>query len=266
MSLNLKEGEYLGPNVKSFEDSCFKLSLTHYESNCQIQKHYHENNYISILTKGKYTEKGNNESIVVNPGNILFRPKSYTHEDVFERNGGTCFNIEFKSEWKERLDINPDLPDEFRNYKAGSFPSLYSLLLNFQNNCGEEFYSEFICDWLFQINNKNSYNKHQSYIQKVKNILENEIELFHSLNSLSERVFVHPVYLARAFKEKTGVTIGMYQLKMKLENAFFLLLNTSLTVSDISDRNGFYDDAHFIRSFKSVYTISPHKFRLTIKS
>ncbi|MEO7049464.1 MAG: helix-turn-helix transcriptional regulator, partial [Ferruginibacter sp.] len=105
-----------------------------------------------------------------------------------------------------------------------------------------------------------------SPVEQAMKILDDEIDCFHSLNSLSKRIFIHPVYLARAFKLKNGITIGEYQLKQKLSNAIFLLLNSALSISDISFKNGFYDDAHFIRNFKSRYAISPHQFRLLAKS
>ena len=76
---------------------------------------------------------------------------------------------------------------------------------------------------------------------------------------------VHPTYLTRAFKEKNGLTIGEFQIQSKLSNAINLLLNTSLSIGEISHKNEFYDDAHLTRSFKSVYRVSPHQFRLTVK-
>jgi AraC-like DNA-binding protein len=124
---------------------------------------------------------------------------------------------------------------------------------------------EFIADWLFQVNTKTVSAKSQPWLEKITGILNNELDCFHSLQSLSGRVFVHPIYLARAFKEKTGLTVGEYQLKAKLSNSLSLLLNSSLSLSDISASNGFFDDAHFVRSFKKVYKISPHRFRLAVK-
>jgi AraC-like DNA-binding protein len=139
------------------------------------------------------------------------------------------------------------------------------LLYSFLNDCNEDLAYELICDWIFQVNPDSKTFKYQKWIKKVVSIVENELDEFHTLDGLSERVFVHPTYLARAFKEKIGLTIGEYQIKSKLSNAINLLLNTSLSISEISYKNGFYDDAHFIRRFKSVYNVSPHQFRLTIK-
>ncbi|KOY86400.1 hypothetical protein AD998_09810 [bacterium 336/3] len=265
MLLNLKEGEYLGQNIKSVDNSFLNLSITSYEPYCKIVNHYHDNDYISILVKGHYYEKNKVENNLISVGQILFRPQTYNHENQFESWGGTCFNIEFKSEWQKEIDTPLVLPSKFTNYKTGTFPSLYKLLVHFQNQNRGDMDFEFICDWLFELNQKQLSKGHLPWIDKIIQILEKEINSFHTLQSLSERVHVHPIYLARAFKEKKGLTIGEFQLKMKLENAISMLMNSILTISEISFLNGFFDDAHFIRSFKSVYAISPHQFRLSIK-
>lgn len=157
------------------------------------------------------------------------------------------------------------LPGKFAKYKTGTFPSLYKLLVHFQNHNKGDMAFEYICDWLFELNRKQLSKEHLPWIDKIIQIIENENNSFHTLQSLSERVHVHPIYIARAFKEKKGLTVGEFQLKIKLENATSMLMNSNLTISEISIMNGFFDDAHFIRSFKSAYAISPHQFRLSLK-
>lgn len=264
MILNLKDGEYFGKHVKSHDNSFFKLSLTCNEPNSKTERHYHDNDYLSILSVGNYYER-NVKSSLVKTGDIVFRPKEYTHENQFDAGKSRCFNIEFKSDWQHIIDLNLNLPSSFKHYKSGSFATLYKLLYNFINDYNEDLAYELICDWISQVNPDTKTSKYQLWIKKIVSIIDNELDVFHSLQGLSERVCVHPSYLARAFKEKMGLTIGEYQIKSKLSNAIHLLLNTSLSISEISHRNGFYDDAHFIRSFKTVYNVSPHQFRLTIK-
>ena len=267
MTLQLKEGEYFGKNTLAQEDDAFKLSLQRYEPGFSISEHYHENDYISILTQGTYLEKSKTEQSAIEAGNIIFRPKEYNHSNAFTENGGTCFNIEFKKDWAKTLDFKFRLPTSFRNYKTGRFAPFYTLVHQFVNHQvvpGNN--TELIYEWLFQINQDIPIAGRQPWIAKVKTILEEELVVFHSLSSLSERIFVHPVYLSGTFKKKTGMTVSEYQLEMKLKNAMHLLLTTQSSITEIGFGNGFFDDAHFIHAFKNKYGISPYQFRQALKS
>lgn len=266
MILQLKEGEYFGRNTLAQEDDAFKLSLQQYAPNTRILEHYHENDYISILTKGTYLEKSKQHETGIETGNIVFRPKDYNHSNAFTNSGGACFNIEFKKDWGQHLDFGFQLPARFENYKTGRFASFYTLAHQFLSNKVPQNNTELIYDWLFQINQNSTIANRQPWIGKAKAILENELAVFHSLSSLSERIFVHPIYLSGAFKKKTGLTVSEYQLEMKLKNAMHLLLTSSLSINEIGFNNGFFDDAHFIHSFKKRYRVSPFQFRQALKS
>ncbi|AXY73741.1 AraC family transcriptional regulator [Paraflavitalea soli] len=264
--MNLKQGEYWGKKLQANENSLFHLCITDYEPYKVIDKHYHDNGYVSILLNGQYVEKGSRDSHGILQGDVLLRPAGYNHQNEFRQGGGKCFNIEFKLGWQEAFETTVKLPDSFHHYKAGLFPSLYKLLVNFKNNGTEDLAFELISDWVFDLNQVSLARGTQPWLEKVISILDNELDVFHSLESLSGRVNVHRVYMARAFKERKGVTIGEYQLQVKLSRALFLLLHTDLPISDIAFRNGFYDDPHFVRSFKSMYKIAPQKFRVLVKS
>ncbi len=264
--MNLKQGEYWGKKLQANENSLFHLCITDYDPFKVIDKHYHDNAYVSILINGHYMERDKGQSHAIQAGDVLLRPAGYTHQNEFRQAGGKCFNIEFKAGWEKEFEMPLQLPDKFHHYPAGAFPSLYKLLVNFRSGGTEDLGFELISDWLFELNQVSLARGTQPWIDQVTGILDNELEVFHSLDALSGRVNVHPVYMARAFKERKGVTIGEYQLKVKVSRALFLLLHSDLSISDIAFRNGFYDDPHFVRSFKSVYKIAPQKFRILVKS
>lgn len=52
-----------------------------------------------------------------------------------------------------------------------------------------------------------------------------------------------------------------YISSVKLENARFQLLNSSLTISEIANNCGFENPSHFIRLFKANYKVTPSIFR-----
>jgi len=262
----LTEGQYFGNNVKTGDHGVFECCLTEYQDNNMIDHHYHTNAYLSILINGGYWEHNTNETINVKAGDILFRPQYYSHQNTFNSKHNTCFNVEFKTDWEHQIGVKLKLPKGYVRYTPSQIPSLYKLLIAFKFDFNGDLTSELMYDWLFVINQKTLNDSKLPCVESASKIVESELCKYHSLSKLAERVHVHPVYLARAFKKKKGITLGEYQLRKKLTNAVSMLLNSSATISCISFANGFYDDAHFIRSFKAFYNISPHQFRLHIKS
>ena len=67
--------------------------------------------------------------------------------------------------------------------------------------------------------------------------------------------------IQRIFKYACGETIGGYQKRLKLENAFKLMLYTTKTLTDIAIEVGFENIATFSKAFKQHYDISPREAR-----
>ena len=83
-----------------------------------------------------------------------------------------------------------------------------------------------------------------------------------SLNRLSEVFHFHPVYLSRVFKERTGITIGDHINQVRQHRAEDLLVNSQLSVLEISREMGFATDNYFCRWFRKRTGISPQRYRL----
>jgi AraC family transcriptional regulator len=75
---------------------------------------------------------------------------------------------------------------------------------------------------------------------------------------------VHPVYLARTFREHHGMTIGEYVRKLRIEHACRLISTTGAPLSEIALAAGFCDQSHFSRTFKRVTGSSPAEYRRLI--
>ena len=56
-----------------------------------------------------------------------------------------------------------------------------------------------------------------------------------------------------------------YVNRYKIERAKYLLLDTELPVSEISEQVGFTTQQHFMRTFKLISDYTPGSFRLNFK-
>lgn len=87
-----------------------------------------------------------------------------------------------------------------------------------------------------------------------------------SVYKLAKAVGLSPSRAAHLFSETLGESMHHYINRIKLSNAKDLLMNTDMTVSEISAMIGFADPLYFSRAFKSVYGSSPRKIRETAQT
>jgi AraC-like DNA-binding protein len=65
----------------------------------------------------------------------------------------------------------------------------------------------------------------------------------------------------RSFKKALGTTVRQYLLRIRLDHAQYLLQNTEDTILIVALSVGFYDHAHFTRTFTREKGISPKQYR-----
>ena len=83
---------------------------------------------------------------------------------------------------------------------------------------------------------------------------------------LAEKCHLQLTHFVRFFKEKVGQTPQRYITHKRLEAAKRLLEQTELSITEITESVGFYDSAHFSRSFKQMYNISPLNYRNLVRT
>lgn len=65
----------------------------------------------------------------------------------------------------------------------------------------------------------------------------------------------------KAFKDNMGISPGQYHLNLRIEKTAQMLLETSLSVSEISSSAGFESEFYFSRIFKKKMGLAPSEYR-----
>ena len=94
----------------------------------------------------------------------------------------------------------------------------------------------------------------------LKHIRENT-NSFLSVKQLAQEFCLSARSLERRFKEAIGRSPTEEILRTRLEKAKTYLLNTSLTVSEISHCLGFEEPSYFVRFFRQNCSVSPNQYR-----
>lgn len=102
------------------------------------------------------------------------------------------------------------------------------------------------------------------YVKTCKEYIKLNLHNKVSVDDLCKCVGLEHSYLYRLFKKEINMSPVEYIINHKLECAKNLLLNTNLSVGDISCAVGYDDRFAFSKQFKKKYGSSPLKFRKSL--
>jgi two-component system response regulator YesN len=98
-------------------------------------------------------------------------------------------------------------------------------------------------------------------VQKVIELMENELRRDLPLGRMATAVNLTPSRLCRLFKAETGASPVQYLRLMRMRRAKNLLENSFLRVKEVMDMVGVRDSSHFVRDFKRTYGLTPVQYR-----
>lgn len=109
--------------------------------------------------------------------------------------------------------------------------------------------------------NFESYNKSYA-VNRIINYLNENYENKISLEQIAHNIYLSPVYISKIFKEETGESPINYLIKIRLEKAKDILLNSdSGSIKSIANQVGYDDVYHFSKLFKKYYGVSPLHYK-----
>ena len=81
------------------------------------------------------------------------------------------------------------------------------------------------------------------------------------LQMIGEQLHYSVPYLSKKFKVETGESFKSYQQKIRIHEAASLLIQTNMSIDEISDLVGYTDIKYFIKVFTKEQGVSPSKFK-----
>ncbi|MDW7656498.1 MAG: AraC family transcriptional regulator [Bacillota bacterium] len=102
---------------------------------------------------------------------------------------------------------------------------------------------------------------HSISIQEVLQYIREHYARPISLDHLARLAAINKTKLISAFKELLGITPLQYINQMRLQKAKELLVNTDISISEISRLAGFQSIQYFSRYFQSKLNVSPKEYR-----
>jgi len=99
------------------------------------------------------------------------------------------------------------------------------------------------------------------WFHRVRDRLHAEFRRAPSLAQLADTAGVHPMHLTRVFRHLTGMSIGTYVRRLRLDWSAEQLTSVDASLAEIALRSGFADQSHFTRSFRRYTGLTPRLYR-----
>ena len=141
-------------------------------------------------------------------------------------------------ERKELLDL---IDRQFENeISLDSLQSIALQLCSFYGSCGDS----------------------NELIQKIQNYLNrNYMDSSLSLSKISEEFHISENYFSFLFKKEVSENFSVYLEKLRMAKAKELVLESSISISELYQYTGYNNAASFRRAFKKKFGVSPKEMR-----
>ncbi len=193
-------------------------------------------------------------------------------EDLVKNWKSFFFDVE-----KKRID-----EDEFMRFITFFFSEVQNLYKNILTD--EEVLSEITVPWNYDcldsykdalidfvlslhrtINDQYEINKNQQKIQQAIKYIDENYTSDLNMAVVSNNFSMNYSLFSSAFKQQTGTNFVNYLKELRMKEARRLLEETDMRIIEISQKVGYDNEKHFMKSFKQTLGVSPSEYRKNMK-
>ena len=241
--------------------------VTDYPARSTMAPHCHQEPSFIVVLAGAYLERIQGSEVEHSPGHMLCRPAFATHSQRFGPDGTRTLVFTPDRSLQEHLrdcGVSLEKPRhlaapaisqltnramvEMRNHDTFAPLALEGVLL--------ELIATFERKEL-----RESTAAPPCWLRAARDFVREHSDENHSLEAIAAITRRHPAHLVKEFRRHFGMTIGDYRRQLRLYRAEGMLRRKNIDLSDIALACGFANQAHFCRSFKAAYGITPSQFR-----
>ena len=243
-----------------------------YTAGAQRSKHEHQRACFHFLLQGGYVESRGSKSIECDTLSLSFQPGGFEHAyRGLTNTGSRSLTIELEESWTARLREHSVILNSPINFHSGIVVWLMTRLYNeFRSmQSGSSLAIEALAlEIAVETSRRKMIAPEQKppvWLQKVRDLLNDRFTESLSLSQIATSAGVHPVHLARTFRQFHHCTVGEYLRRIRIEFACRQVIQSDSTLVEIALAAGFSDQSQFCHTFKRAIGMTPTEFRSAIR-
>ncbi len=259
--------------VRRVQAGGFTVTEGVHHTGTELPWHDHETPTICFVLNGAFTESWRGGSIACTSSTLKITPAGERHWDRFNR--GDVRGLLIEADQQQVAAIRPysAVLDERESFQGGLLSTfgwrVYGEMQRIDQAAPlaiEGILLELVAT-ASRLREHNGIGRSRPrWLEDARDRIHAELGLRPSLSGLAQSVGVHPVTLARAFRQAFGCTVGEYVRNLRIERATHQLAQTELSLAEIALAAGFSDQSHFSNLFRHHTGFSPSKFRRVARS
>lgn len=238
-----------------FSSNGLRCHLGFYREGSAQGMHSHATPTVSVLLSGTVHERVDSREISASASSISIKPAGIRHSDLYGRNGALILSVavDDPEHWAAAV---PSAEWAWRPLLKRDYHSLIASL----NSS-----SSALCDASFELlafgaNASQRRGEPPCWLRGVKEHLCDSPDAM--LGNLAAEADVHPVYLARAFRDWYGISPSTFRLVQRTSAAIGATLWGNKAASAVAHEVGFADQSHMARSIRAATGHSLSELRL----
>ena len=242
------------------------LSESLYPANLSQPWHAHLLASFSFVLSGSYIENFATQIRTRRPSTIVFHPPHESHAVEYQGASVRILSVQVDP---ERLSYLRERGIGFDSRESGCTETIAWL--------GRRLYHEFcnaddasalaleglVLEILAEASRAKTVLEEVSprWLRQAKEFLHDNFSASFGFDVVARTVGVHPVHLARVFRQMNGCTIGEYLRRLRLDFAAKEVATSDAPLCEIAIAAGFADQSHLTKVFKAHFGLTPSAYR-----
>jgi AraC family transcriptional regulator len=219
--------------------------------------HAHDDAGVSVVLDGAVVEEAHHTSVTARAGWAVVKPAGTVHANRFGPTGATLLAL------VPRVGADDTLPACWSWIDRATVLQSALRLLRSPHEQGAALDADALTELVASLAEERDGRTDAAWLRRVKRTLDDPAETPPSVAALAADAAVHPVYLARRFRARFGVSIRQYRQIVQVRRAIQLVVGSRRPLSEIAHSCGFADHSHMCRSFQIVARVNPRALRVS---
>lgn len=231
-----------------------KATLSLHPAHADTPPHAHENDYVCLVLAGRFCERTAHGEAEWRAGDAVVHRGDETHQDRFGPEGARCLNLHAP----DGLAVEPGgrrCDPEARSLAE----ALAAEIAVGGDGLGVEALTAELMARLFETEVEGLDDG--DWIGRVIEAIDAAPDRAWRLDELANIAGRHPTHLARAFRRRTGLSLGAWRRRRRVTELCLRLRRDETPLAELAADLGYADQAHMTREFRALSATAPGAWR-----